>query len=268
MNNTDEKRAKIKDEAAAWVVKLNAGPLSGDDAYAFEHWLHASEDHRREFTAHARVWMHAGAVTERAGDAEPFTLGGVIATWAKIHPGRTWGGLAAACLIVLTLGFLLDLRLQPQTERLAVHTEIGQNKQVTLADGSTVQLNTNSGIATDYSRTERAVRLQRGEAHFVVRKDHARPFRVYTGNHMIEAVGTAFRVLVGEATEVIVTEGQVRLVVLEAQTNPQAAPVPKTDAILQAGRNAVFRCRQNPGRTHREGRDRQAALLADGRADL
>ncbi len=241
MNDIDDaKLAQIKDEAAAWVVKLNASRLSGDDTYVFEHWLHASDDHRREFTAHAQVWLHADVVSEGAGDAEPFTLGGVLAAWAKTQPTRTWGGLTAACLIVLTLGFLGDLRLQPQTERLAVNTEIGQSKQVTLADGSTVQLNTNSGIATDYSRTERAVKLQRGEAHFVVSKDHARPFRVYTGNHMIEAVGTAFRVLVGEATEVIVTEGQVRLVVLEAQTDPQATPVPKTDAILQAGRNAVF----------------------------
>ena len=240
MNDTDAKQAQIKDEAAAWVVKLNAGPLSGDDAYAFEHWLHASDHHRREFKAHARVWLHAGAVTERAGDTEPFTLGGVVTAWAKVHPGRAWGGLAAACLIVLAFGFLVDLRLQPQTERLAVHTEIGQSKQVTLADGSTVQLNTNSGITTDYSRTERAVKLQKGEAHFVVAKDRSRPFRVYTGNHMIEAIGTAFRVFVGEATEVTVTEGQVRLAVLEAPTDPHVIPVPKTDAIVQAGRNAVF----------------------------
>lgn len=241
MNDTDDaKQAQIKDEAAAWVVKLNAGPLSGDDAYAFEHWLHASDDHRREFFAHARVWMHAGAVTESARDTEPFTLGGVVATWAKIHPGRAWGGLAAACLIVLTLVFLIDLRLQPQTERLAVHTEIGQNKHVNLADGSTVQLNTNSGISTDYSTTERAVILQKGEAHFVVTKDRSRPFRVYTGNHMIEAIGTAFHVFVGEVTEVTVTEGQVRLAILETQTGPQATTVQRTDAIVQAGRNAVF----------------------------
>ncbi len=179
-------------------------------------------------------------MTERAGDVEPIAVGAVVAAWAKTHPGRAWSGLAAACLIVLTVGFLVDLRPQPQTEYLAVQTEIGESTRVTLADGSTVQLNTNSGITTDYSRTERAVRMEKGEAHFVVAKDHSRPFRVYVGNQMIEAVGTAFRVFVGEATEVTVTEGQVRLAVLEAPQRPQATPVPRTDAIVQAGRNAVF----------------------------
>ena len=93
MNDIDDaKLAQIKDEAAAWVVKLNASRLSGDDTYVFEHWLHASDDHRREFTAHAPgLAGHADVVSEGAGDAEPFTLGGVLAAWAKTQPTRNLG---------------------------------------------------------------------------------------------------------------------------------------------------------------------------------
>lgn len=236
----DSHHMQIQDEAAAWVVKLNSGPLSGDDAYAFEHWLHASDEHRQAFMAHAEVWMDVGAVTERRSDAEPYALGTVVAAWSKSYPGRAWGALAAAAMVVATVWFLLDVRPPLQSETLAVHTEIGQSRQVTLTDGSTVQLNTDSSIVTAYSKSERAMELVRGEAHFVVARDRSRPFRVYTGHHMIEAVGTAFRVFIGEATEVTVTEGQVRLVVLESPPGEDTTPVPKTDAIVRAGRNAVF----------------------------
>ena len=59
---------------------------------------------------------------------------------------------------------------------------------------------------------------------------------------MIEAVGTAFRVFVGEPTEVTVTEGQVKVAILDGPPpNPQASPMPRIDAIVHAGRNAVFR---------------------------
>ena len=239
--NDSEQQHRIKDEAAAWVVKLNAGRLSGDDAYAFEHWLHANDDHRREFAAHARVWGGAGSATERPGDDDPIALGGVVAAWARAHPIRAASRLVAACLLVVAVGFLVEGNLEPPLEHLAVQTEIGQSKQVVLADGSTVQLNTDSVITADFSPTERAVKLEKGEAHFAVADRRDWPFRVYTGDHMIEAMGTAFRVFVGEQTEVTVTEGQVRLVVLEALAGSGARREPRTDAIVPAGRNAVFR---------------------------
>lgn len=241
MKDPDERGATIEDEAAAWVVKLNAGPLSGDDAYDFEHWLHGSDEHRRAFAAHARVWQRAGRAAERTRDADPVALGRVIAAWAKIHPVRACSGLATMCLIVLAGAFVVDRAPAPPLERLEVQTEVGQSRRVELPDGSTVELNTDSGLTANYSDAERAVTLKRGEAHFVVAANRSWPFRVYTGDHMIEAIGTAFRVFLGEQTEVTVTEGQVRLVVLEALPDTQAIRAPMADAIVPAGRNAVFR---------------------------
>ena len=242
MNESDQhQHARIKDEAAGWVVKLNSGRLSGDDAYAFEVWLHENGDHRREFAAHARVWQGAATATERPGDADPISVRRVVAAWAKAHPIRATIRLVGSCLAILAVAFVVDRHLEPPLEHLAAHTEIGQSKRVELADGSTVQLNTDSGITADYSSEERAVKLEKGEAHFVVAHRRDWPFRVYTGDHMIEALGTAFRVFVGEQTEVTVTEGQVRLVLLEALRDSTIRRDARTDAIVRAGRNAVFR---------------------------
>ncbi|MYA17790.1 MAG: DUF4880 domain-containing protein, partial [Gammaproteobacteria bacterium] len=161
VNESDQhQHARIKDEAAGWVVKLNSGRLSGDDAYAFEVWLHENGDHRREFAAHARVWQGAATATERPGDADPISVRRVVAAWAKAHPIRATIRLVGSCLAILAVAFVVDRHLEPPLEHLAAHTEIGQSKRVELADGSTVQLNTDSGITADYSSEERAVKLE------------------------------------------------------------------------------------------------------------
>ena len=82
----------------------------------------------------------------------------------------------------------------------------------TLTDGTVVELNGAAVIVSDYTATERRVRLERGEAHFTVTKDNARPFTVTAAGVNVRAVGTAFNVrLADAAVEVLVTEGQVRL---------------------------------------------------------
>jgi transmembrane sensor len=85
-------------------------------------------------------------------------------------------------------------------------------RQITLSDGSVVELNTASEVVEQFTPGERRVLLARGEAHFSVTKDPARPFFVRAGHVEVRAVGTAFNVhLESAAVEVLVTEGVVRL---------------------------------------------------------
>jgi transmembrane sensor len=101
-----------------------------------------------------------------------------------------------------------------------------------LADGTVVELNGAAEIVPDYTATERRVHLERGEAHFTVTKDSARPFIVTAAGVSVRAVGTAFNVrLAGAAVEVLVTEGQVRLQPPPAPTAP-GAPAPTATAPL------------------------------------
>jgi len=104
-------------------------------------------------------------------------------------------------------------------------TAIGQQSTVTLPDGSTVILNTNTLIEISYSASFRNVYLQRGEGYFEVRKDVSRPFRVHVDTRIVEATGTAFTVqrMEQRGIEVTVTEGSVNLRLHDA--DPVAAPV-------------------------------------------
>lgn len=114
-----------------------------------------------------------------------------------------------------------------------------------LADGTVVELNGAAVIVSDYTATERRVRLERGEAHFTVTKDASRPFTVTAAGVSVRAVGTAFNVrLADAAVEVLVTEGQVRLQPppahpLVATGAAQPFPLAAPERILAARQRAV-----------------------------
>ena len=83
-------------------------------------------------------------------------------------------------------------------------------RQLTLSDGTVVRLNTGGQVIEQFTAAERRVLLARGEAHFAVTQNPARPFVVRAGNVDVRAVGTAFNVnLQSAAVDVLVTEGKV-----------------------------------------------------------
>jgi len=125
------------------------------------------------------------------------------------------GGLAA----LVVAGFVWQERATPDTPlptpRVAVATptaQVSRPEQQILPDGSTVDLRSGALIEVHFDQDFRRVRLVRGEAHFQVTKDPARPFIVEAAGVKARAVGTAFLVqLRGEQVEVIVTEGNVQV---------------------------------------------------------
>ncbi|GBR02393.1 FecR family protein [Acetobacter oeni] len=74
-------------------------------------------------------------------------------------------------------------------------TATGQNRTVTLTDGSSVTLGGKSAIAVSYTASRRDITLLAGEAFFQVRHDAARPFRVSAGELRARDVGTRFDIV-------------------------------------------------------------------------
>jgi transmembrane sensor len=93
-----------------------------------------------------------------------------------------------------------------------IETAIGQQRTITLEDGSTVQVNTRTAVTVHFTPRKREVRLADGEARFTVAKNPDRPFIVTTPQACVRAVGTVFNVQVGShRTAVAVLEGHVRV---------------------------------------------------------
>ena len=91
-------------------------------------------------------------------------------------------------------------------------TATGEQKSVTLADGSTVFLNTHSAFSVNLSEHRRSLTLTQGEAIFKVAHDTERPFEVTVDRWVVRAVGTTFNIdRHTDNMTVTVIEGAVRL---------------------------------------------------------
>jgi transmembrane sensor len=133
---------------------------------------------------------------------------------AVATPRRSRLRWAIAVSLTLTVGVGAYVA-KPQIEALrapAYATAIGEQRSITLEDGSIIQLNSRSQVRARYARSLRSIELVEGEAIFRVTKDASRPFRVRTGGADVVAVGTAFNVHASDARTVItVLEGRVRV---------------------------------------------------------
>jgi transmembrane sensor len=139
-----------------------------------------------------------------------------------------------------------------------LQTAVGEQRSVTLADGSVVFLNTNSELKLRWTAGERHIDLLRGEARFQVAKNSARPFVVATPEATVRAVGTVFNVRTGEATtQVAVLEGRVKVNAIPAESAAEINPPP--------GRQSAARPRGAPARPDvMLAAGQRAAVTSDG----
>lgn len=123
---------------------------------------------------------------------------------------RAARGVAALLVVAFITVFWVVPHVR-DTDRIV--TLPGQRQTLTLADGSRVDLNARTALATDFRHGRRTVRLDRGEAFFVVARRDGDPFIVETPAGVIRVTGTEFNVrLLGDGpAEVTLMEGAVAL---------------------------------------------------------
>jgi transmembrane sensor len=133
---------------------------------------------------------------------------------------RLLGGIGLASLVMLAVWQVSDSRIQPAQQ--AARGIVLQPQREILPDGTVAELKQGAAIRVDFSPAIRRVVLERGEVHFTVTKNPARPFVVSAGRLEVRAVGTAFAVDMGaQSVEVVVTEG--RVAVESALAGPREA---------------------------------------------
>ncbi|MGS2722979.1 FecR family protein [Porticoccus sp. GXU_MW_L64] len=210
-------RRQIEQEASEWLIRLDSeNRMQPEEIQALREWMHRSPVHRDELISFGEFWSNQSLV------ALPISLQELYYRPEPVT-GRTWGGLwpvASLATGLLVLVSLLGLWLftdsyKEQNELYA--TAVGQQREISLPDGSKMFLNTNSQVKVVYAIEHRDIFLLQGEAHFDVAKQKDRPFRVYAGNSRVQAVGTAFTVYYRHNNDVDVTvsEGKVALGVFD-----------------------------------------------------
>ena len=232
----------IKEEAGGWVWRLDAEDVSDETRKAFRRWIAEDPRHRETYDYLSKVWTGLDGLKVLKTDIRlASTRRGVREEdWRNRFriplPAVKVAAVAAAFITAVTLAVVLTSRYVAEPAAQLIATAVGQQRSVTLADGSTVDLNTNTIVEIDFDGAERIVNLQKGEAHFQVVKDVARPFLVVAGDTTVRAVGTAFNVRrrADAPVEVIVTEGRVAV---SQSTAALAGNRLATPAAATTGRN-------------------------------
>lgn len=103
-----------------------------------------------------------------------------------------------------------------QAEQKTIEASKGQIKEIFLADGTHVWLNSDSRLSfpNHFSETTREVELS-GEAFFEVTASEKKPFVVKTGNHTVKVTGTRFNICEYPESKIIETtleEGKVKII--------------------------------------------------------
>ncbi len=203
------------DASSEWVARVHSGLMTDDDQRALRAWLASSPKNNRDFMQAEAVWRMCGALaSDREIEAELARLRRKIqgramrARWSAAARGRLGAGAAAVLSIAVATFWLAA------TSNIDWHdTAPGEQHVVSLPDGSSVAINTDSRVGFHYSANERHVALEKGEALFEVARDTKRPFTVRAANGYARAVGTRFNVLVQHDTvTVAVLEGRVDVV--------------------------------------------------------
>ncbi len=239
-------RERLRDEAAAWVIRLSEPEITPLDRAAFEAWRDSSPEHEVAYEREAATWERLDRLQAlRPGEsapqpdllaAAPFAVDDDEVEDGGFVHSRTWTlprKIAAALIGAVGLGTALTLSLGIPTDP-AYATAIGERRVVVLEDGSRVELNTNSEIRVRYRSGRREVELVRGEAVFDVARDE-RPFVVTTVDASFTAAESELTVRLGDdGAAVAVREGSV-------QATPAIASGPAAPIQLAAGSGGEFR---------------------------
>jgi transmembrane sensor len=183
-----------KAEAAAWLVRLHADDRSEADEHAFRSWLDSKPDNARAFEAVTTIWDTA----QRLHAAPAQSLRPAIVRRRTVLAGL--GSLAAA-----SAGFAV----WQEAYAGVYETAIGEEKRVTLSDGTEAFLDTDTRFRARYTSSMRAVELDRGRVNFRVRPEPRRPFVVEAAGQRIVADRTTFDVRRdGDRVSVVLLEGR------------------------------------------------------------
>jgi len=213
------------EEACEWFVQFRAGEADAQARRKFDQWLRRSPECVRAYLEISAIWSEA----PKLDPAGRWDLDSLIAAAAKGDvidlphplaresravpdptPRRHMRWLAAAGVaLCATISAVIIIE---QSRATTFETSTGEQRFLTLTDGSTVNLNSQSAIEIRFNSVERGVVLTKGEALFHVAKNPARPFTVSTGGARVRAVGTEFDVYrKSAATLVSVLEGRVEV---------------------------------------------------------
>lgn len=210
-------------EAADWLSRLWSGQAGPDEERACAAW-------RAQKPEHELAWQRLQQINTKL-HAIPNAIGQGTLRAPRNNARRSvlrmlgWGIVAGGAVSVTRESALWHYNVAD------LSTGTGEWKEVQLADGTRLMLNTATAIDVDFTAAVRRIHLYAGEIYISTASDPARPFMVETSDGTVRALGTRYSVRkLADATQVSVQEHAVEI-----------APHRSSERVrLSAGQQAVL----------------------------
>ena len=196
----------VRAKASEWLVaRRMAKTWSDDDQAALNAWLAQSPSHLLAYWRLDAAWGQAQRLTilrqpEQGSAPMPKQRNFLRAV------GLITGGVAAIVLAVAGVMFM-----QQPAEKVYA-TPVGGHLAVAMADGSSIELNTDTILRVTENAHGRNATLEKGEAYFQIKHDAARPFALSVSGQRVIDLGTKFSVRDDpDRVQVMLIEGSAKI---------------------------------------------------------
>jgi transmembrane sensor len=228
-----ENAKAVRAQAAAFVIaRREHADWSEHNQAELDAWLAQSPAHMVAYLRVDSAWGKADRLSAlQPPEAEPLLT--------RMRPLML--RMAAVFAVVAIAGIAGAALIPPPKDRV-YSTPIGGHETISFADGTKVELNTNTVLRARMTTDQRVVWLERGEAYFQVRHDRAHPFIVFAGNRRVTDLGTQFVVRRSpKKFQVAVMQGRVWFDDSDAQTASQSALLTAGDVVTASAGKMVVR---------------------------
>ena len=175
----------VRAEAAVWVARLHSSSRTHAVEAGFRRWLETDARNKEAFELATKAWESGGSF--RVGQLPRISHHMRRGSTSALSEHR-YSVILGIILCIVSIGGVVEYIRQ----RSNVTTALGEQRSMTLEDGSRITLNTKTRLSVHFEESRRLIRLEEGEALFDVAKNSARPFIVEAGGRQVRAVGTEF----------------------------------------------------------------------------
>lgn len=210
--------------AAQWLVMHERGEMTDLDHQAFDAWMADSLAHRVAYWRLNSVWERSKRLAALRPAMTPNRL---VRTGRRFDVPKRGLGFAA---VVLALAAASTFFVHKPDAKVFV-TGIGGHKVLKLADGSSIELNTDTSLRVSVTPQSRTVWLDKGEAYFRVKHDADHAFTVISGDRSVTDLGTEFSIRRDQK--------RLRVAVIQGRVLFDTIARAKTPTLLIEGETAV-----------------------------
>ncbi len=213
-------------QAAQWVQRRHFWSWNDADQRELDAWLEQAMGHRIAYWRMNAAFERTERLVILRSSVEE-TASNLRKKWFR----RSW--MTAIAVVAVVLAGAASFELLGGAQERVYATALGEHETITLADGSQMELNTDTLVRVSANAHRRIVSLVKGEAYFTVRHDAMRPFIVVAGERRLTDIGTKFLVRRdADRLAVAVMEGRVKLDALNAEAQSPATILGTGDAAI------------------------------------